>query len=110
MDIKSQHKFRLYLEKKNLSAKIAQDNNSRLKRLENMLNLDLDLASPDNLDLNEISRNLVVLLYKNKKSSKYVYSTKGGMLTALRHFIRFKFKTNSNKMLPRLSPLRLLKK
>ena len=110
MDIKSQYKFRLYLEKKNLSAKIAQDNNSRLKRLESMLNLDLDLISAENFDLNEISRKLAELLYKNNKSSKYVHSSKGGMLSALRHFIRFKFKTKSNKMLPKLTPLRLIKK
>ena len=106
MEHETQQKFKSYLEKK-VTTKVVQDNISRLKRLETMLAINLDNLSLDDFDISDISLKLNTLLSQSTSNANYVYITKGGMLTALRHFVRYKFKKDSKKIISRLSPIKI---
>jgi hypothetical protein len=103
MDIKSKKEFKLFLEATQ-SKKVAQDINSRIKRLETILSINVDHIPFKDFSLIEISNKLKKNLLNNKNIPAYIYVTKAGMICALRHYLKYRFPNQYPKFPKRINP------
>jgi len=103
MEIKSKKEFKLFLETTQ-SKKVAQDINSRIKRLETILSINVDHIPFKDFSLIEISNKLKKNLLNNKNVPAYIYITKAGMISALRHYLKYRFPNQYQKLPKRINP------
>jgi len=91
-------KFKIYLSNK-YSRKIGSDILCRCKRLEVILNIDIENNIKSTKDYLSVSSKIDAYMLKNQVLTLRRYAVKGTLMYSLRAFLRFNYKSGANDII-----------